>query len=831
MPDQNCIVEYSIHSTCYQKRHKKSDFSDSWSRDWQPKETPLEELRDWVGSGMAFIGARMSSHHRSSSAFECSDLAVVDIDHGLSIKEFLEHPLATSAAWSYTSSRHGQMPEDRFRVVFRLPQRIHDPEIYKGVVTLLIRALGSDKSCSDPCRIFYGSDPTEHVLWQPDARLPESILNDAEDHARKMAARAAVSTDTIDQQSIDQAVFVLEQVLEPTVDGDRRRFERITASAATAGSALFPAWSDWASRGHHGKGKNAKQTTEKFFRGFRGSGLGTLFFYASDDSPDWRSRLPSELRRSNEGSSSSFGSALGYDHNDFIGDPDDDFFYEGPTPNTGTTQGLFDAERPWTQVAVIERPPVEAPPINTSDSDDDDGGDGFGGDNEPPTEEEVPRVRAGRGRPRGDGEVQIVVDIKTRLQRLYPGLRMNSMSQDLEYGSVEKPIKVDDASTAYVRISNGAGQVFPKTLTYDTALIVGRENAYHPVTAYLEKCALKGETCGYFDRIASELLGLRGDELTNPTMPCGNLLADVIMKRFLVGAVARVLEPGCTHDWMPILIGSQNSGKTTFFQYLTPPAPDSPGSHPWVSTVQQGINLLKDRPHILHAGWLVVMDECERYFRRQYTEELKNIVSIGVDRSARKYENERNFLRSFVLAGATNSTDFLVDPTGNRRFMPIVVEGKVPSKENPNIRIIDLDRLKEDRDKIWTSAYQTYLDKPVHTFSSYELSFMKDYMETFQSDSPLEYQLDLVMTTKHSGEHGSDQSKQRYWLMADLFEWLEIPLKEERSMARHISDALKKKGFSKRRVKVKGKVLNMWLTADPLYNESLGSAAPMSRNW
>jgi len=831
MPNQNGSVRYMIHSTCYQKRHKKTDFSESWSRDWKERESPLDDLKDWVGKGLGFIAAHMSSDHRSSSAFEYSDLAVVDIDHGLSINEFLSHPLAKNAAWAYTSSRHGLMPEDRFRVVFRLPHRIDNPEIYKGVVTLLIKALGSDKSCSDPCRIFYGSDPTDHVLWQPDARLPESILNDAEDHARKMAARAAVSTDTIDQQSIDQAVFVLEQVLEPTVDGDRYRFERITASAATGGAALFSAWSDWASRGHHGKGKNAKQTTEKFFRGFRGSGLGTLFFHASGEDPDWRSRLPAELRRSSESSSNSFGSAMGYDHSDFIGDPDDDFFFEGPAANTESTQGLFDAERPWTQVAVIQRPPAEAPPINTSDSDDDDGGDGFGGDNDPAAEEEVPRVRAGRGRPRGDGEVQVVVDIKTRLQRLYPGLRMNSMSQDLEYGSVEKPIKVDDASTAYVRISNGAGQVFPKTLTYDTALIVGRENSYHPVTAYLEKCALKGETCGYFDRIASELLGLRGDELTNPRMPCGNLLADVIMKRFLVGAVARVLEPGCTHDWMPILIGSQNSGKTTFFQYLTPPAPDSPGSHPWVSTVQQGINLLKDRPHILHAGWLVVMDECERYFRRQYTEELKNIVSIGVDRSARKYENERNFLRSFVLAGATNSTDFLVDPTGNRRFMPIVVDGKVPSKENPNIRIIDLDRLKEDRDKIWTSAYQTYLDKPVHTFSSYELSFMKEYMETFQSDSPLEYQLDLVMTTKHSGEHGSDQTKQRYWLMADLFEWLEIPLKEERSMARHISDALKKKGFTKRRVKVRGKVLNMWLTTDPLYNESLGSAAPMSRNW
>ena len=118
-------------------------------------------------------------------------------------------------------------------------------------------ALGSDNICSDPRPIFYGSDPIEHILWQPEAVLPSSILDDAEEHARKTIARAAVSTDTIDQQSIDQAVFVLEQVLEPTVDGDRERFMRITASAATAGSALFSAWSDWASRGHHGKGKNS----------------------------------------------------------------------------------------------------------------------------------------------------------------------------------------------------------------------------------------------------------------------------------------------------------------------------------------------------------------------------------------------------------------------------------------------------------------------------------------------------------------------------------------------------------------------------------------------
>jgi len=172
------------------------------------------------------------------------------------------------------------------------------------------------------------------------------------------------------------------------------------------------------------------------------------------------------------------------------------------------------------------------------------------------------------------------------------------------------------------------------------------------------------------------------------------------------------------------------------FQYLTPPDPNSPGSYPWVSTVQQGIEYIKDRPHALHAGWIVVLDEAERYFARKHKESLKNLLSVAVDRSARKYENEKSFPRSFVMAGATNNADFLTDPTGNRRFMPIVCQGVVPSKQDPNLKIIDLDRLKKDRDSIWSAACKAYLDDPVHTFSSWEISEIADYVSSFARRMP-----------------------------------------------------------------------------------------------
>ena len=800
---------YSIHPEIHNKPpHWQPSFASSWAG----QEAGLEQLKAHVSSGGAFIPARLTSEHRSSSAFDAADLAVVDIDNGLSIEAFLAHPLAIDACWVYTTASHDPASgKERFRVVFRLPRRISDPDLYKAVVTLLSRSLGGDRSCTDPCRLFYGNDAAEHPLWQPDAQLPDSLLDDADQEAQQQRRHYDRQTADYDEGSIERAVFVLEQIIEPTSDGQRDRFIRVTAAARSAGDRLFSAWSDWASRGHHGKGKNARQTSERFFRGLNGTSLGSLFVLASEDDPDWRQKLPDEIRNAGgESKLGIFGHAFaGYAHEDFLGDPDDE-----PVAVATRTQSLFDEERPWTQIAVVAPPPPQPSPAaapepellddgpdhgyDDGDHDDDDQFDEPG--------EPVPRVRRG-GRPRANADNETVDLIKNRLQRLYPGLRLNAMSQQLEYGPKERPLEPPDISTAYVRISRGAGQVFSKTLTYDTAMIIGQENQYHPVRAYLERCVANVAPCPYFDTMATELLGLPEEEGVNPRMPGGSRVADQVLKRFMIGAVARVFEPGCTHDWMPILIGPQNAGKTTFFQYLTPPSPADPGNYPWVSTMQQGINYIKDRPHVLHAGWIVVLDEVERYFKRQTTEEFKNLVSCSTDRSARKYENERNFKRAFVLAGATNSDDFLVDPTGNRRFMPITVTGKVPSRENPRIRIIDLDRLKADRDSLWAAAYQAYLDNPVHTFSSYELSCISEYVDSYTFDNPLEEPLLRELERNHSGWHMGEV----YWTLSDLFKWMEIPLRDHKTMTPTMTDILKRHGYRNKRARVGKRERRIWV--------------------
>jgi hypothetical protein len=147
-------------------------------------------------------------------------------------------------------------------VIFRLPQRIDNGELYKALVTLLIREFGGDKSCSDPCRLFYGCSTGEQQWLHPDAALPVELIERARQLLQQWSQRLEASSD-YDDLDIGQAIYVLDEVLEPTADGERDRFVRITAAAASAGADLYPAWSDWASRGHHGKGKNARQTSER----------------------------------------------------------------------------------------------------------------------------------------------------------------------------------------------------------------------------------------------------------------------------------------------------------------------------------------------------------------------------------------------------------------------------------------------------------------------------------------------------------------------------------------------------------------------------------------
>lgn len=810
MSDQPAtLLQWSRHPGI---RNKPQSWQPGFATSWLQSEGPLHELRDQILRGEAFIAAAMTSGHRTAAAFAHADLAAVDIDNGLTVEQFLEHPLRQYAAFVYTTASHDPANgKHRFRVLFRLPRRIDDADLYKGVTTILTRALGGDKSCTDPTRLFYGCNTADIPLWEPSNILPNEFLYDAYEVVERQKRVYDDGDTDLDPASIAKAVFCLEQIIPPTEDGQRDQFIRITAAARSGGDSLFHAWSDWASRGHHGSGSRSHQSTERFYRGMRGSSLGTLFYFASEADPDWRRKLPEEIKALSPYTYGRSDTYAGYSYEDFLGDPDDSATHKE------AAYGLFDPKAPWAQVAKPEaEPPIDKARLYAGGYEDSD----FMGDPDPVSATPPPAAKKGPGRPRKiqDDPIEMAMD---RLRRLYPGLRTNIVSQRLEFGPKDNPQPVPDASTTYIRVSRGTRQIISKTMVNDLMQVIGYEQRYNPVHNYLDHCAANVEPCPYFDRLASTLLGVSGNPLENPRMPSGQLYADAVMERMMIGAVARALKPGCDMDWMPILVGSQNLGKTAFFQYLTPP-PRHGEDISWTTTLQQSMAAIKEKPHILHAGWLVFLDEIERYFERRYVEDLKNMVSTKSDYSAKKYQNELHYKRSFILVGATNNRDFLRDPTGNRRFMPIPVKGVVSSPEDRRIKIIDLDRLKADRDSLWAAAYQRYEAGKTWLFSSYEHAHLNEYLQGFTTDDPLLPKVAMEVSRMRSGIYQG----RNYVRLADLMDALKIDVAQQPSMRRCITDILKSLGYSLKTIRISGSHSRVWIAPSQEEEEARSAEQP-----
>ena len=102
---------------------------------------------------------------------------------------------------------------------------------------------------------------------------------------------------------------------------------------------------------------------------------------------------------------------------------------------------------------------------------------------------------------------------------------------------------------------------------------------------------------------------------------------------------------------------------------------------------------------ILHKCWIQEWGEIERTFSKKHCEELKAFITRRSDTFRPPYgrtafENPRQN----IIVGTANSTEFLVDATGNRRYWIIpIVKDKIP-----------LDMLREERDSIWSAAVKAY---------------------------------------------------------------------------------------------------------------------------
>lgn len=135
------------------------------------------------------------------------------------------------------------------------------------------------------------------------------------------------------------------------------------------------------------------------------------------------------------------------------------------------------------------------------------------------------------------------------------------------------------------------------------------------------------------------------------------------MRRFVISLVARTRKPGCEVGWIPVLIGAQDTLKTTTLQWL-------------VGGRCYRMNNL-DEPHLMEKLVrypLVIWDEfhLSQSDRDPYVNRAKALITGSSDMWHENYStSESEAARMWVMAATTNTFDIPSSMEGTRRFMPV----------------------------------------------------------------------------------------------------------------------------------------------------------------
>lgn len=218
----------------------------------------------------------------------------------------------------------------------------------------------------------------------------------------------------------------------------------------------------------------------------------------------------------------------------------------------------------------------------------------------------------------------------------------------------------------------------------DALNIVASENKFNPVTEYLEQLTWDGK-----ERIKTLLPNYLGVEQ--------NEYSQTAMRLFMLGSINRAYYPGCKFDYMPVLVGEQGVGKSTFFRVLA-------GSDTWYNDNFNTVEGDKATEK-LRGMWIVELAELLATKRAKEVESIKAFITSTVDSYRPPYgRRTEQRPRCCVFAGTTNNSHFMTDRTGNRRYLPLIVRKKYVKKslfKNKN-------EVQEDFKQAWAEAMHIF---------------------------------------------------------------------------------------------------------------------------
>lgn len=305
--------------------------------------------------------------------------------------------------------------------------------------------------------------------------------------------------------------------------------------------------------------------------------------------------------------------------------------------------------------------------------------------------------QGGGGDNRGDSKTATVEEIKSFLDG-HISLRFNEITSRVEYEIPADNTDIHRFMPVNDRIVNSLWSQM-STITrvniQDMYRVIESDYVpvFNPFKEYLNNLSKPGEQ-DYIRELA-QTVRVKGGEQEQK-------LWHLYLKKWLVGMVASWLSEDVVNNVILVLIGEQGAYKTTWFNYLLPPPLKQ-----YFYTKTNANRMSKDDILTLAQYALVCCEELDT-MRPAELNQLKAAVTMpSIDERAAyaHYHEHRKHIASFC--GTGNNTQFLSDPTGNRRWLPFEVDSILSPREHP----FHYEGIYAQALSLYTSGFQYWFTK------------------------------------------------------------------------------------------------------------------------
>lgn len=262
--------------------------------------------------------------------------------------------------------------------------------------------------------------------------------------------------------------------------------------------------------------------------------------------------------------------------------------------------------------------------------------------------------------------------------------------------------------------------------TYRDALLLCKDTiSYHPIKEKIESIEWDGKS--RIDKFLVNIMGCDDD-----------IYSREVARMIFYGGISRIYNPGCKFDYMVILVGEQGTCKSTIVDWLNIGC----NSNKEIMTIDG-----KDGAEILRYGWICEFSELLAMIKNRMVEPMKAFVTRQVDTYRSAYAiNFRDVPRHCIFIGTTNSYNFLIDKTGNRRFLPIEIKisrGELYTRQK---------EVKHYIEQCWAEAKAIFDDDEAYLVIPSEYSdIVEEHTKRFVEDDPQEGLVEKYLFDKPIG--------------------------------------------------------------------------------